>query len=124
MNPAFTPNPKSNDSQKAHKDSSPLAGVQNDKLSYPQGKPTHNKHLQRKPTHNKHLQRKLACHSEGRQSLTEESLQESLTTPLLCRLLRAGVRATEESLSYTKDSLKKSPYCHLFAFLRKQRVGN
>ncbi|WP_147288701.1 hypothetical protein [Helicobacter marmotae] len=37
---------------------------QNDKLSYPQGK----------PTHNKHLKRKLVCHSER----SEESLKESL----------------------------------------------
>ncbi|WP_147288710.1 hypothetical protein [Helicobacter marmotae] len=45
---------------------------QNDKLCYPQGK----------PTHNKHLQGNLLCHSEGARSATEESLlsaRESLS---------------------------------------------
>ncbi|WP_158655457.1 hypothetical protein, partial [Helicobacter marmotae] len=42
----FAKNPNSN--------SSPSVRVQNNKLCYPQGK----------PTHNKHLQRKLSCHSE------------------------------------------------------------
>ncbi|RDU60744.1 Eco57I restriction-modification methylase domain-containing protein [Helicobacter marmotae] len=49
--------PKSTTSDSC-RDSSPLAGVQNDKLGYPQ--------------------RKLVCHSEGGQSPTEESLYESL----------------------------------------------
>ncbi|RDU60460.1 hypothetical protein CQA63_02600 [Helicobacter marmotae] len=44
----FTRNPKSNDSQKARRDSSVVSLPQNDKLGYPQGKPTHNKHLQEK----------------------------------------------------------------------------
>ncbi|WP_199770724.1 M99 family carboxypeptidase catalytic domain-containing protein, partial [Helicobacter marmotae] len=68
---AFTKNPNSNSSQKAHSNSSPLAGVQNDKLCYPQGK--------------------LFCHSEGGRSPTEESLlstkdslKESPANPLVC----------------------------------------
>ncbi|WP_158655537.1 hypothetical protein, partial [Helicobacter marmotae] len=56
--------PKSNASQKAHSNSSPLAGVQNDNESNPQDKIT--------------LQGKLVCHSEGAQGATEESLPESL----------------------------------------------
>ncbi|WP_158655505.1 hypothetical protein, partial [Helicobacter marmotae] len=64
----------------------------------------------------------LFCHSEGRQSLTEESLlsargslRESLATPLLCH--SEGARsATEESPLSTKDSLiespERQPFCH------------
>ncbi|WP_158655524.1 hypothetical protein, partial [Helicobacter marmotae] len=48
----------------SHRDSSPAMQAQNDKLSYPQGK----------PTHNKHLQGKLVWHHEGGQSGGEESL--------------------------------------------------
>ncbi|WP_158655532.1 hypothetical protein [Helicobacter marmotae] len=55
MNPAFTPNPKSNDSQKAHKDSSPLAGVRDAKIISLVGS--------------------QVCHSEP---LGEESLKELL----------------------------------------------
>ncbi|RDU60961.1 hypothetical protein CQA63_00160 [Helicobacter marmotae] len=59
-----TPKGTTSDSDRA----SAFAKPQNDKLGYPQGK----------PTHNKHLQRKLVCHSEGARSATEESLKESL----------------------------------------------
>ncbi|WP_104699922.1 glycosyltransferase [Helicobacter marmotae] len=72
----FTRNPKSNASQKTHRDSSPLAGVQNDNESNPQDKIT--------------LQRKLVCHSElsqeSEESLlsTKDSLKESLENLPLC----------------------------------------
>ncbi|RDU58738.1 hypothetical protein CQA63_09310, partial [Helicobacter marmotae] len=62
--------------------------ARHDKLGYPQGKPTHNKHLQRKllchsgrygeSLHKATRQSQSYCHSERGQSPTEESLNESL----------------------------------------------
>ncbi|WP_115511870.1 hypothetical protein [Helicobacter marmotae] len=69
------------------RDSSAFAKPQNDKLCYPQGKPTHNKHLQGnyfaipsivKKTQPESPATPSFCHSEGARSATEESPQESL----------------------------------------------
>ncbi|RDU59761.1 Eco57I restriction-modification methylase domain-containing protein [Helicobacter marmotae] len=89
-----TPKGTTSDSDR---DSSVVSLPQNDKLGYPQGKPTHNKHLQwklfchsepplggeesplsTKDSSTESLERQLLCHSEGGRSPTEESLKESL----------------------------------------------
>ncbi|RDU59250.1 hypothetical protein [Helicobacter marmotae] len=75
------------------RDSSGFTSPQNDKLSYPQGK----------PTHNKHLQRKLLCHSKH----CEETLPETPASPLFCHSERS-----EESLSNLPESPQRffTPY--------------
>ncbi|WP_158655495.1 hypothetical protein, partial [Helicobacter marmotae] len=90
----FTKIPKSNDSQKAHRDSSPLAGVQNDKIISLAGS--------------------QVCHSEGGRSPTEESLlstKDSLTKSLERRLLchsKSSIKGEELFLKTPKSTTSDS----------------
>ncbi|WP_158655438.1 hypothetical protein, partial [Helicobacter marmotae] len=86
--------PKSTTSD-SDRDSSVVSLPQNDKLCYPQGK----------PTHNKHLQRKLLCHSERYGESLHKATRQSLS---YCHSERSEESLPESLVALFSDSKRKS----------------